>query len=148
MSDLFGVAATSNVSLIANVAKTVLQLIAPANHRVKVLGWGVYFDGVSATSTPVRVRLQRQTSAGAMTSLTLSKVSSRAETLLTTAQHSATVEPSNSDIIEQALCHPQQGYEVKFAPGQELVIEGGGRLGVELLAVNAVNALTKIFFEE
>lgn len=148
MSDLFGVAATNSVALSANVAKTVLQVIAPANHRVKILGWGAFFDGVSATNTPVRIRLQRQTTAGTMSALTPTKTASRAESLLVIAQFNATAEPSNSDIIEQATCHPQQGYEVKFAPGQELIIEGGGRVGIEILAVNAVNSFTKIFFEE
>ena len=64
MSDLFGIAATSNVALSAATAKTVVQILAPSNHRVKITGWGVYFDGVSATAVPARVRLIRQASAG------------------------------------------------------------------------------------
>lgn len=148
MSDMFGVAATAAVALSANVTKTVVQITAPANHRVKVLGWGVFFDGVSSTAQPVRIRLYRQTTAGTMTLLSLQKIAPRTESLLTTAQHTATVEPSLGDLLEQATCHPQQGYEVKFPQGFEIVLGGGERLGIELLAVAAVNATSKIFFEE
>lgn len=148
MSDMFGVAATAAIALAANTAKTVVQITAPANHRVKIIGWGVFFDGTSTTAQPVRARLQRQTTLGTMSGLTLNKTTPRAEAILTTGQYGATVEPSASDILEQVTVHPQQGYEVKFPPGQELVIEGGGRVGMELLAVAAVNATAKIFFEE
>ena len=148
MSDIFGIAATNAVALVANTAKTTVQILAPANHRVKIIGWGVYFDGTSATNQPVRIRLLRQTGAGTMTSLTLNKTVPCSESLLTTGSHSATVEPASGDILDQVTCHPQQGYEVKFAPGQEIVLGGTDRCGIELLAVQVVNATAKILFEE
>lgn len=148
MSDLFGIAATASVTLTASTAKTTVQILAPANHRVKILGWGVYFDGVTSTNIPVRVRVLRQTTAGTMSALTPTKTTPRAEGLLTTAQHTASAEPTAGDVIDIALVHPQQGYEVKFSPGQELVLGGAERVGIELLAVSGVNAITKIFFEE
>lgn len=148
MSDVFGVAATGATALSANVPKTVVQITAPPNHRVKIIGWGVFFDGTNTVGQPVRVRLQRQTTAGTMSALTLNKTTPRGESILSVGQQNATAEPSASDILEQATVHPQQGYEVKFPPGQELVIDGNGRVGMELLAVAAVNATVKIFFEE
>ena len=148
MSDLFGVAPTPAVALAAATAKTVLQITAPTNHRVKVLGWGVFFDGVSATGVPVRVRILRQTTAGTMTSLTPLKTAPRAETLLTTAQHTATAEPTAGDLIDEVLVHPQQGYDVKFTPGQELVLGSTDRVGIECLSSAVINAYAKFFFEE
>ena len=148
MSDLFGVAATAAVALTAATARTVVQIATPANIRAKVLGWGVAFDGVSATAVPVRVRLLRQTSAGTMSSLTPTKTTTRAETLLVTAQHTATVEPTAGDIIDTLNVHPQQGYEVRCTPGQEHVVGGGGWIGIECTAPATVNVIAKIFFEE
>ena len=148
MSDMFAVAASASVALTAVTAKTVVQLVSPANHRVKVLGWGVYFDGVNSTATPVRARLVRQTSAGTMSALTPAKLAPRAESLLCTAQHSATAEPVLGDVVDQALIHPQQGYEVKFTPGQEVIMGGSERLGIECTAPAGVNVTAKIIFEE
>ena len=148
MSDMFGVAQTASIAIVANVAKTAVQLISPANHRVKVLGWGVFFDGISNTAQPIQIRLVRQTTAGTMTALTLNKTAPRAETLLTTAQHTATVEPSNSDVVDIITCHPQQGYEIKFPFGQEITLGGGERIGLEILSTANINVRAKLFFEE
>lgn len=148
MSDMFGVAATAAVALTAATARTVVQVAVPANKRMKCLGWAVYFDGTSSVNVPVRVRLLRQSSAGTMSALTITKATPRAESFLCTASHSATAEPSLSEIIDVALVHPQQGYEVKFTPGQELVVGGGERLGIECTAPQAVNATAKLLFEE
>lgn len=148
MSDLYGVAATAPVAIGSGATRTVVQIAAPANHRVKILGWSVAFDGVNATAAPIRVRLLRQTSAGTMTGFSPTKTTPRAETLLVTAQHTATAEPVTGDLLDTIYVHPQQGYEVMYTPGQERVIGGGGWVGIEVLPVNGINAIAKIFFEE
>ena len=148
MSDLFGVAATVAVALVAATAKTTVQIQAVTNHRVKVTGWAVYFDGITSTAVPARARLVRQTTAGTMTALTLVKTASRPEALLTTGTFNASVEPTLGDVVDLALIHPQQGYEVKFTPGQEIVVGGGERIGIEVNAPAVVNVISKIFFEE
>ena len=43
----------------ASTLKTVLQVVAAANHRVVVKGWGVSFQGTSATDAPVLVSVVR-----------------------------------------------------------------------------------------
>ena len=92
MSAFIGIATTAEIALTAATAKTIMQLVAASNHRVKLLEWGVYFDGTSTTAEPVQVRLLRQTTAGTMSSLTPTKNDdSLAETLQTTAQHTATL---------------------------------------------------------
>lgn len=148
MADIFGVAKTAEVALAAATAKTIVQLVAPTNHRVKLLRWGVSFDGTNATAEPVTVRLLRQTTAGTMTSLTPVQVRPVAETIQATAQHTATVEPTAGDVLDIQDVHPQTGYDYTFTPGQEIVLAGGGRIGIECTAPAIVNVVGKLFFEE
>lgn len=148
MAGLNCIAQTSEIALAAATAKTVLQVVAASNHRVKVLRWGVYFDSTSGSAEPVQVRLLRQTTAGTMSSLTPTKLSTYSETVQTTAQHTATAEPTPSDVLDIAEVHPQQGYEVIFPQGQEIEIGGGGRVGIECTAPAGVNVRAKIIFEE
>lgn len=149
MAAFQGQAATAEIALTAATAKTVLQLVAAANHRVKILGWGVFFDGTSTTAEPVQVRLLRQTTAGTMTALTPTKRDdSIADTLLTTAQHTATAEPTAGDLIEAIEVHPQQGYQVLYPLGVEPIIGGGDRVGIECTAPAAVNVRAVALFEE
>lgn len=149
MAAFLGQAVTSEVALVAATAKTVVQLVAASNHRVKILSWGVYFDGTSATAEPIQVRLLRQTSAGTMSSLTPTKRDdSIAESLLTTAQHTATAEPTAGDVIEGKEVHPQSGYEKIYTPGTEPIVGGGDRMGIECTAPANVNVRAEIVFEE
>lgn len=149
MAAFQGSAATAEIALAAATAKTVLQLVAATNHRVKVLGFGIYFDGVSTTAEPVQVRILRQTTAGTMTALTTFKRDdSIADTLLTTAQHTATAEPTAGDLIEAREVHPQQGWEVWYPQGSELIVGGGDRVGIEATAPATVNCRAQFIFEE
>jgi hypothetical protein len=148
MSDLYAVVQTAEVALTAATTRTVLQLLAPANHRVRVLGWGVFFDGTSSSAEPVQVRVLRQTSGGTMTGLTPVPLRPVAETILTSTFGSATGEPSANDILDMVEVHPQQGYEVKFPMGQEIIIGTLGRLGIDCTAPAGVNVRAKFFFEE
>jgi hypothetical protein len=149
MAAFQGQATTAEIALTAATAKTVIQLVAAANHRIKILSWGVYFDGTSTTAEPVQVRLLRQTTAGTMSALTPTKRDdSIADTLLTTAQHTATAEPTAGDIIEVKEVHPQMGYEKIYPFGGEVIVGGGDRIGVECTAPAGVNVRAEIVFEE
>jgi hypothetical protein len=149
MADFIGIASTTEVALSAATTMTVLQLVAPSNHRLKVLGWGVFFDGVSVTGAPVEVTLVRQTTAGTMSALTPQKIDdSLAETLQATAQHTATVEPTGTIVVDSVEVHPQSGYEIRYPLGQEVKIGGGDRLGMVCTAPGAVNVRAKMIYEE
>jgi len=129
---------SNEVSLTATTAKTVLQVVAAANHRVKITGWGVAFKSTSPTDTPVRVRLLRQTDAGTASAATVVKnCDADDETLQTTGQYNATAEPSAGDVLNCVEVHPQAGYEVLLPFGQEIIVKGGGRLGIECYAAAA-----------
>lgn len=149
MAAFIGIAQTAEVALAAATAKTVVQIIAPTNHRVKILRWGVFFDGISGTAEPVQVALCRQSTAGTMSALTPVKADdSLAETLLTTAQYNATVEPTTGDVLDSVEVHPQSGYEIIYPLGQEMIIGGADRVGIVCTAPATVNARCKLIFEE
>lgn len=149
MAAFQGIAQTPEVALTAETAETVLQLAAPSNHRVKVLRWAVFFDGTSGSAAPVEVILVRQTTAGTMTALTPKKLDdSLSETLQTSAQHTATAEPTATDVVDMIEVHPQSGFEIIFPLGQEVIIGGGDRLGIKCTAPAAVNVRAKMVFEE
>lgn len=140
---------TASFALVAATAKTVLQLNAPAQQRLKITRIGVFFDGVSTTGIPVTVRLMVATTAGTNTALTLAKqVSSDSETIQTTAGENASVEPTKTTVLDQWLVHPQTGFDFPYPWGQEKVIVGGGRVVVEVTAAAVVNVRVKLEFEE
>jgi hypothetical protein len=148
MAGVTCIAQTAEVALSAATAKTVLQITAMTNHRLHIKRWAVFFDGISSTAEPVQVRLLRQTTAGTMTSLTPVKLVAGSETVQTTAQHTATAEPTAGDILDIAEVHPQSGYEVVVPFDQVIEVPGGTRLGIEATAPAAVNVRAKIVFVE
>lgn len=140
---------TAAVALAAATAKTVLQINAPTNQRLKLQRVGIFFDGASPTAVPVLVRLIVATTAGTNTALTLNKiVSSDSETIQSTAGENATVEPTKTTVLDQWLIHPQMGLDLTYAFGQEKIIVGGGRVAVEVTAPAVVNVRAKVDFEE
>lgn len=149
MAAFQGQAVTAEVALAAATAKTVLQLVAAANHRVQVLEWSVAFDGTSTTAEPVLVELLRQTTAGTMSALTPVKMDdSLSETLQTTAQHTATAEPTAGDVLRRIEVHPQQGFVQEFGLGNEIIVGGGDRVGIRCTAPAVVNVVAGIRFCE
>src|SRR5438067_1781420 len=88
--------------------KTILQVVAASNHGVLIDEWSISFTGISNTATPILVQVMRQTTAGTMSSLTPVKdPDDTDETLQTTAQHTATAEPTASDVLFREEVHPQ-----------------------------------------
>lgn len=148
MAGLLGVARIAEEAITTS-AETLIQLVAPSNHRLKILEWGVFFDGVTATDSPIIVDILRQTTAGTSSSLTLVKWNdSDDETLLASALQDFTAEPTAGDILESKEVHPQSGYEKIYPLGQELIVKGGGRMGLRVTAGANVNAIAYIKYEE
>lgn len=142
-----GVKFRANTAQVATgtAVKTIMQLVAASNHRIIVNKIVVSFEGVTATDAPIQVRVLRQTTAGTMTSLTPVKDSdSDDETLQTTAQHTATVEPTAGDVLESQLVHPQSS-RVFVGP---YIVKGGGRLGVEVTSGVSIDCIVSAYGEE
>jgi hypothetical protein len=129
--------------------KTLLQLVAAANHRVVITEIGISFHGVTPTDAPILVQAMRQTTAGTMSAATpVKRNSTDDETLQTTAQHTATVEPTAGDVLKQWAIHPQGGLVYQPAPGEEIVVPGGGKLGITVTAGVSINADVYVDYEE
>lgn len=144
MAGIIGRVSTPQISLSAATAKTVLQLIAAANHRVKVSRVSVSFEGTSPTDAPAQVDIYTQSNGGTMTANNPVKDNAADdETLQTTATRNASAEPTAGDLLDSRLCHPQS--RVDLGP---FVIPGGGRIGVKVTAPNAVDCIASAVFEE
>ena len=129
--------------------KTILQITAPANQRLVVKEWAVSMDGQSNTNGPVQALIVRQTTAGTMSALTPRKMNqSDQETLQATALQNATVEQTTTDTVMALQQHPQGGFHWQARFGDELVIQGGERLALQILAGNDVNAIAMVMYEE
>lgn len=143
-------ASSGEEAIVAATAETVLQVVAAANHRVKIQEYAISFKGVLATDTPVRCRIFRQTGAGTSSAATVVKDDISAdETLQTTARSQVTVEPTSDDaLIDEFEVHPQTGVKVFLPPGQEILVAGGGRVGFKLLAAQNQTAVVSVACEE
>lgn len=130
--------------------KTLLQIVAAANHRVLVDEVHIAFEGTTSTDAPIQVRILKQTTAGTASALTLVKKNAGDdETLQTTAQHTATAEPTAGDVYFSTFVHPQGGRFSLVLPREKaFVIVGGQRLGVEVTAGASVDAIVTVEGEE
>lgn len=120
------------VTVATNTTKTLIQLLAATNVRVRVKRLSITVKGAAQADKPLKIVLMRQSTAGTMTSLTLTKQDTdAAETLQTTAQHTATVEPTSGDEIWSTHINVWGGQAVYIPPSENgLVINGGDRLAV------------------
>lgn len=136
---------------IGTSATTLLQLVAPANQRVAVKQVSVGFDGITNTNIPVLVQLIRQTTAGT-TSSPSATIKPKADDISTsvqsTVQDGFTAEPTYGDVLWSITVHPQTGCIFPLPIPGELIVKGGGRLGLVCTAPQAVNAIGTIEGEE
>jgi hypothetical protein len=150
MADLkFYAENTAPVALVAATEKTAVQVNAPTNQRVKLLGITIAFDSASTTAVPVRWKLIRVSTAGTSTALTLVKrVTSDSETIQSTAGENHSAEGTNGTIMAEGYLHPQQGMIQYFPFGQERILNGGERAAVKLTAPAVVNVIATLDCEE
>lgn len=131
--------------------KTLLQLLAATNVKVRVKEISISFNGTSNTATPILCEVVRQTSAGTLTNVTTLRPwdDDLVETLQTTAKDTATVEPTDSGGVPIAeYVHPQQGFLWQGRWADELIIKGAGRLGFRVTAGASVSAAIRMMGEE
>ena len=131
-------------------AKTLAQVVAASNHAVTIHEINIDFQGTSNTAEPIYVEVVRQTDAGTTSALTPVKYPNddSAETLQTTARHTATVEPTTTDVLRRNFVHPQTGYTWQAPYRGEIKVGGGDRLGVRVTAAADVGAVVTIYGEE
>ena len=150
MSGLRWTVTTSEIACPAGAPKTILQIMTPSSHhRIVGLGWGIYFDSTSVQAQPAQVRLLRQTSIGTMSGITpVLDDAALPETIQSSAAVNASAEPTAGSLIKRIEVHPQTGYEFLWPIGREQPIRGGERVGLEITAVDTVNAVGWFWADE
>lgn len=129
MAGLYGVAIAEDITLVADTAKLVLATTCPANQRQRLLGWSITPAGTSAVSFKVRIALLTGTLSG--TSVTPGKAPNiGSETIQSTFLHTVTGHTVSTVVRNKYL---QAGY----SEGMDLLLEGGGKYGMEITAVGA-----------
>lgn len=151
MASLQARAKSGPVACAAATAKTLLQLVAPTNQRVKITNISISSDGITPTAIPMRVRILRQTTAGtggsAVTPVLVEP--ELTETIQTTALSAPTAEPTAGAVLRDFVVPQYMGnYEFFLPMGQEWMIGGGGRIGIEITASASVNVSVEAQFEE
>lgn len=141
----------SGLSLSAGVTKTVWVCSAPTNQRIKITGFNLSFNGTVNSNTPVTVTFQQASAAGTSTAHT--PVAKEPEVTITpqgTYGINHTVEPTYTanKVHRVFYVHPQLGQEVYFPQGQEIIVKGGGIIGVACNAPQAVNVAGFVDTEE
>jgi hypothetical protein len=151
MADLNISVPTGEVSLVAATAKTCITMTAPANQRLKLLGFEVYGKSASPTDTPVKCELYRITTDGG-TATTITPAPNdddEAETPQGVYKGNYTVEPTTLGALLRTFeVHPQTGIIYMFPVGQEIRVKGGKELGMRLTAVAAQTFAINFIVEE
>lgn len=138
--------------------KTLLQVATPASRRIRVVEWGVSFDG-SAAATPIRCELVETDVAATVTAHAATGVQPFNEsgapaslvTLGTAATgYTATVEGTTtaSRTADLQLVAPANQYLKQFPLGREFQVAVSRFLRVRVTATSAVNAYAYVVWEE
>lgn len=113
---------------------TVLQVLAPANHRVKLKKFSLGFRGTTVTNAPLTVQLVKQSTAGAGgSSVTPRNVNAVAETVQSTAISGPTTEPTLTEVWESWTIHPQLNGGFQLPMCEEYIVPGSGRVALRVI---------------
>jgi len=141
-----------STALSATTPTVVGFVTAPASQRVKVLGYGLYFDGTSNSATPVEVKLYSGTTSGTLTSGSNAQLQEPelTETIQSVYGIAASVQPtlSAANTYKTFTVHPQLGYEYLAPMGQERIVGGGKSWAISINAPAAVDVRGYFLVEE
>lgn len=126
-----------------------LQVKAGANSRLKVSEWSVSLRASSATVPPLVQIMQQSTDASAGTGLTPRKVvSSDSETIQATAWYNDEATSQPTDTYEEFGEEVNYGYTWQAPYGQEIIVIGGGHLGMCVTSAAALSMKARFVCEE
>ena len=143
----FGAGATCPLS--AGPPRTPATVSAPSNQRLKILGYGFFFDGTLNSAEPVEIDIKRALTAGSGITVTPQpNEGDLTETFQASWLIDCTTEPTYTSTLKTITVHPQLGYEYLAPIGQEIIVKGGGILGFQANAPAAVNIRGYVMYEE
>jgi hypothetical protein len=149
------------VALAANATKTVLQVATPSTIDIRIMGWGVSFDGASGTAVPVICHLlQTDVAASGLTAQAADNFGNDLQpTSLCVSGaaltgHGGGVTPTEGSItvvryFDSQHVHPQAGYGI-FWPGEthQAKIPVSRFVRIRCRAQAAVNVIPWILYAE
>ena len=117
----YTVESNGDIALTAATAKTILSVINAANSLIRLVEFGVSFDGTSGSAEPVTVELcsSTQATAGTSTAHTIAQVRGPTRTVQATGARNYTAEPTVLTVLKRWLVHPQTGMVIQFPLGRE-----------------------------
>jgi hypothetical protein len=133
----------------ASAAETMWQLLAPSDADVKLIEFGISFDGVTASAVPVDVDLLRQSTAGTASGATEVEWRTTGPAARVAATTVFTAEPTAADILASWQVTPNGGLlVVQYPLGREPVIVASERLALRVTPAAAVNITAYAVWEE
>jgi hypothetical protein len=131
--------------------KTLLQLTAPANQRIKIISWGVSFDA-SAAATPGACELlgTGTVAGGTPTAVTPTLWDSGESAAQSTAGFAPATEGTitTTRLFDGQLVAPTSQYVREFSLGREPIIAASGVVRVRVHFAGSIGALAWIHWEE
>lgn len=146
----YSTASGAAVALVAATAKTVLNVIAPAQFGIDLKKFRVAFDGVTASAVPVLIELMlsTQATAGTSTAGTVNQVYGRTITAGFTSAYNYTAEPTVLSLIDSFLLDPNKGlvlYDFPLGDTPDSAVSNG--IALRCTAPAAVNVRATMWFE-
>lgn len=137
------------------VIKSLLQIATPSTTEIRVVEWGISFDG-SVAATPIKVELLQTDVAATVTSVTptlFNEPSSSASLCVGGASatgHTATAEGTitATRVFDVQFIAPTNQYIKQYPLGREPQIPVSKFLRVRVTAAAAVNAYCYVIWEE
>jgi hypothetical protein len=154
--------APTTASLVAvatgTAIKTLLQVATPSTKRIRVVEWGISFDG-SAAATPVEVELIQTDVAATVTAHVAAGVppynDSAAEASLMTLGTAATGYTASAEgsiaatrVLDAQLVSPTNQFVKQFPLGREPEVPISKFLRIRVKAGTTVNAICYVIWEE
>lgn len=138
MANQLMVARVSAVALSAATTKTLVQVVTATNQRAHLRGFGVSFNGVDATKTPILAEVLRQTTAGTSSALTIVKGDPDSTTIASALQ-TFSAEPTASDVLWSQYFTPVGGgCDITLYPDDEWMIASATRIGLRVTTATGV----------
>lgn len=146
-----------NIALVANTVKSVLQVATPAGTDIEVLGWGVSFNGVTATAIPVQCELFMTATAATVTAQSPAPwgnamqpaslcVSGTTATGINAGTETAPA--AQVTMLDAQFIHPESGYGIWWPEGHRPKVSPSSFLRMRLNAQAAVSCIPWIVWKE
>lgn len=140
------------VALAASTAKDVIEIRTPSTTGIVPIMWWVEFDGVTATSTPVKVEVGRYSASTTATSTSatpsLVNYGHNALTSQCTCFTNCNADSGSASQIEIHRVPPTSGFVWVESLGNEWSVPASSFWRMRLTAANAVNATVGVRWSE